>query len=207
MKTMFKIEITMVFLLALSFGCLAQRTESVSAEEKRNQAQKADKGQSALCLGWKVNGNEYFEDKAGSGFGSSFDLGYEYFVFNRTSFIGKVGLMTFGNSRESQREAYALISVRRYFFKRAGFFAEAGCQIGSFRELFHNGDGSQEFRYCLPACSVGYEYLVTNLHPVLDNHLGIEASLFTLIPTKSYDEFTITEFPAIDLCFKIKWHF
>ena len=38
--------------------------------------------------------------------------------------------------------------------------------------------------YVAPLVSVGYEYLITDLHLVLNNHFGVKIGMTSLIPIK-----------------------
>ena len=207
MKTQFKTDIILLFLLALSYNGMAQRPAKASDEEKMMQAKKTDRGKSALFLGWGFGNNEFFKTKTSSGFGVHFEGGFEYFFINKTSVIGKVGASVFDNRVNNRRELYDHIALRRYFFKRAGLFLEAGGQFGIFRRVQQEEGSNLSFNYIQPAVSIGYEYLITDLHPFFDHHVGLEAAVLTLIPTKHFEMFTIPAFPFYDFHFKIKYHF
>lgn len=209
------IIIALIGLLVLPSLSKAQRPGKASAEEKMQQAAKTAKGTSALTLNWDINKNEFFKDKTSSGICLCNQIGYEYWFVNRWSISAKIGQSIFinwipdGNATQSL-DFNAQLGIRGYFFKRAGFFAEVGTRMGSYKYAKNDTtdpSNKKEF-YILPMVSLGYEYLITNLHPYVDNHLGLEIYALCLIPVKK-DQMSwyIPVLPGVEIGFSLKYHF
>ncbi|MBQ6769354.1 MAG: hypothetical protein IJP44_00080 [Bacteroidales bacterium] len=102
----------------------------------------------------------------------------------------------------------ALISakVRRYFFAKANCFVGLGVQAGRYFSV-ENSSPTDVFFYCMPDIEIGYEYLLTDVHPALDNHLVLEVCASTLIPYKQrYWSTALPCFPALKLQVGISYH-
>ena len=193
----------------------AQRPMKASQETFETLAKKTNKGISVFQFNWNIDANEHFEDQESTGLGRAFNVGYGYFFADRTSVWTRVGLNSFVNKVPSpgislyRRDFHLQFGVRRYFFKRAAFYAELGGQVGAYKR--QGGDASQDTEkvYFSPLVSLGYEYLITDLHPSLDNHLGVEIGLSHLIPLKSGLANELPGagyFPELVLQFGINYH-
>ncbi len=209
------IFLAIAYFLMIGHSGMAQRPGKATAEEKKQQAAKTAKGTSALTLNWNIDKNEFFKDKASSGISFCNQIGYEYWFVNRWSVSARLGQSVFinwvpdGNATQTL-DFNAQLGIRGYFFKRAGFFFELGTRLGSYK--FAKNDttdpNNKKAFYALPEVSLGYEYLITNLHPYVDNHLGLEIYALCLIPVKK-DQMSwyIPVFPGVEIGFSLKYHF
>ena len=105
---------------------------------------------------------------------------------------------------------HAQLGIRGYFFKRAGFFAEVGTRLGSYKNAQNDiaNSNNKKALYIVPLVSLGYEYLITDLHPCIDNHLGLEIYTTCLIPVKKEQmSWYIPIFPNVEIGFSLKYHF
>ena len=159
---------------------------------------------------WNIDRNEIFESKSSGGIAKSFDLGYGYFFADRYFIAIKSGFYAFANKSTQQsvfeRNYHVEASVRRYFFKRAAFYIDTGIRTGLYKNKSET-IGIELF-YVMPEIGVGYEYMVNDLHPALNNHFGVSIECSTLIPTKNeFKETTIPCFPQIELEFGVRFYF
>lgn len=203
--------IILLFLLLVPKQFLAQRPKEVGKETIVIQKGKTDRGNSVLFFEWNIGSNEIFGNNASRGMSLNFDVGYGYFFADRYSFTINSGLYAFANKKDVDntlaRDYRVGTSVRRYFFKRAAFYIDAGIRVGLYKYKTMDESQNQSLVYVTPALGLGYEYLVTDLLPGLNNHLGIAAECTTLISTKKeYKETSIPCFPKIELKFAILYH-
>ena len=62
--------------------------------------------------------------------------------------------------------------------------------------------------YVMPKIGIGYEYLINDFHPVLNNRFGVSIESSTLIPTKNeFKETAIPCFPQMELKFGVHYYF
>ena len=200
--------------MVLSETVWAQRPHATPQEVVDMQVKKTNAGISCFQLNWDIDSNEYFEDKESMGIGKAFNFGYGYFFSNQTSVWLKVGFCSFVNRVPTpdisayRRDFHLQFSVRRFFFKRAAFYVELGGQMGAFRRQGGAFDQDVESIYYAPMVSVGYGYLIIDLHPILDQHLGVEFGVTSLIPLQksmTYDFSGIGFFPEVVLQFGVNY--
>ncbi len=198
------------FLLLIPKQHLAQHHTALSKEPIETQKEKTNRGTSVFFFEWNIDRNEIFESKSSGGISKSFDLGYGYFFADRYFFAFKTGFYAFANKSIQQsvfeRNYHVEASVRRYFFKRAAFYVDTGVRSG----LYMNKSETIDIGlfYVMPKIGIGYEYLINDFHPVLNNRFGVSIESSTLIPTKNeFKETSIPCFPQMELKFGVHYYF
>lgn len=208
-----KHTILLLVLLTLCYKLsIAQRPTEIDPTTIESQRQRTDKGMSCVFFDWNINQNEVFENLQYGGISKNFDIGVGHFFADRYCATIKSGLYAFANSTGNYpntflRDYRAELSVRRYFFKRAAAYLELGVRGGAYKKIKASTE-NVSLNYVAPLVSVGYEYLITDLHPVLNNHLGVKIGMTSLIPIKKeLYETHLPVFPGVELKFGVMYYF
>ena len=207
---------TISLLVLLTLCCkpiLAQRPTKTDKAAIESQRQRTGKGMSCVFFDWNINQNEVFNDLEAGGISKNFDIGVGHFFADRYCATIKCGLDAFANSTSYstmfKRDYHAESSVRRYFFKRAAAYLELGVRCGTYKKL-KTPTENLRLNYAAALVSVGYEYLITDLHPELNNHLGVKIGMTTLAPfsnAKELRENFLPVYPGVELKFGVMYYF
>lgn len=147
-----------------------------------------------------------------------YNLSVAYFFANRYSFDLEAGLYVHmknysDGSSLAMSDRRLEISTRRYFGRRAGLFIGMGVVGGFVRySSFDAVDYTQMLGggwYIRPMLAVGYEYLITDLHPALNNHLALNVSACGLVPCSKSDlkgSKVLTFWPAVTLGIGLRFY-
>ncbi len=200
-----------ILLTVFSKLSISQRPAEIGLTTIEPQRQRTDKGTTSVFFDWNINQNEVFENLQYGGISKNFDIGWGHFFADRYFVTIKSGFYAFankgGNSNVFTRDYRAELSVRRYFFKRAAAYFELGVRGGSYKRIKTSME-KENLNYAAPMVSVGYEYLITDLTPALNNHLGVKIGISSLVPFKrELQETHLPFFPAVELKFGIMYYF
>lgn len=204
--------ITLIILLAISPKLsISQRPAEKDPTVIESQRQRTSKGTTSVFFDWNIDQNEVFENLQYGGVSKNFDIGLGHFFADRYFITIKSGFYAFaqkgGNSNVFTRDYRAELSVRRYFFKRAATYFELGVRGGSYKRIKTSME-NESLNYAAPMVSVGYEYLITDLTPALNNHLGVKIGISSLVSfKKELQETHLPFFPAVELKFGIMYYF
>ena len=209
-----KRTILLLVLLTLCYKLsIAQRPTKIDPTVIESQRQRTGKGMSCVFFDWDINRNEVFNDLEAGGISKNFDIGVGHFFADSYCATIKCGLDAFANSTSHssmfKRDYHAETSVRRYFFKRAAAYLELGVRGGTYKKI-HTPAENLRLNYAAALVSVGYEYLITDLHPVLNNHLGVKIGMTTLAPfskAKELSENFLPVFPGVEFKFGVMYYF
>lgn len=200
----------LVFLTLCYKLSLAQRPKETDPITIESQRQRTGLGMSCFFFDWNIIQNEIFENIEVGGISKNFDIGFGHFFADRYCATIKSGLYAFTNYTNQStftRDYRAELSVRRYFFKRAAAYLELGVRGGAYKKIKASTE-NVSLIYAALLASVGYEYLITDLHPVLNNHLGVKIGMTSLIPiNKELSETYLPVFPAVELKFGVMYYF
>ena len=193
--------------LLLGYGrAMAQDTVVPNLDKK---PEKVEKGKSCISGMFDfATSNQLFSSKSYLGVESCADFWYAYFFAKRYALFSGFGYKGSAYSSYSggNLDAHISAKVRRYFFAKANCFVGLGVQAGRYFSV-ENSSPSDVFFYCMPDIEIGYEYLLTDVHPALDNHLALEVCASTLIPYKQrYWSTALPCFPALKLQVGISYH-
>ena len=148
---------------------------------------------------------ELYETRTNHGLSFNFYTNLGYCFSNSYSIVSGITLMDYYDYDNSESDKSVEVSLRQYFFKKSRLFAGIGCQIG---EYSRSSDTTMsKYGYIRPRLEIGYKYLITDLHPIVDNHLGIEIFVYSMIPAKNDNITEIMVFPAIKFNVGICYHF
>lgn len=203
--------ICFVCLTMASMPLIAQHPKEIPQETVEMQKARTNKGGAVAFFEWNIDHNEIFENKYFGGISRSCGIGYGYFLFDRCFLSIKGGLYSFANRGLAEslfsRDYHMELCARGYFFKKAQAFVEIGARCGAYKET-NNTMVNTNALYVAPMASIGYEYLVTSLHPMLNNRLGVAVQISTLVPVKrNMTEEHLPYFPQVELKFGVYYHF
>lgn len=190
---------------------ISQRPAGIGPSTIESQRQRTDKGTTCVFFDWNIEQNEIFENLQYGGVSKNIDIGLGHFFADRYFITIKSGFYAFSNKGDNSnvftRDYRAELSVRRYFFKRAAAYFELGVRGGTYKRI-KTSMKNENLNYAAPMVSVGYEYLITDLTPALNNHLGVKIGISSLVPfKKELQETHLPFFPAVELKFGIMYFF
>ena len=189
--------------LAIGIACGQNHTKD---ENILLQAANAQKGKGFIGCLIPAAAFEIYETRLSGGQSFDFNAMAGYFFAKRYCFCGSFSLDNYWDSDKNMIDKSCSIGVRRYFLKRASLFLGLGCELGHYRQVDKAGT-IDSYGYIRPRIECGYEYLITELHPALDNHVGLEVSCSTMIPFANDNNMQIYVFPAAKFRFSILYHF
>lgn len=205
-----------VALLVLCFKQgLAQRPKEIGKDAIEIQRNRTNKDGSEVYFKWNIDRNEIFENKYHGGISKDFSIGFGHFFADRSLIVVNSGLYSFSSSSMVAsvflRDYNMELGIRQYFFRRAETFFELGVRAGVYKKTKKTNnalEATENLSYFAPSFSVGYDYLVTSLHPVLNNRMGVTIEMSSLIPINKELLYTsIPFFPQIVLELGLYYHF
>ena len=194
------------FLLVLHITLWCQSHTRTREENIQIQAANVQKGNWFLCCLIPTTAFEIYETRLNGGHSFDFNVMGGYFFANRYCLCANLSLDSYWDSNKNTIDKSCSLGARRYFLKRASLYLGLGCKTGQYHMIDDIGT-IDSYGYIRPYVELGYEYLITELHPLLNNHLGLEISCSSMIPFANDNNMQIYVFPAVKYKFSVLYHF